>query len=353
MEIRVSLKDPWLAVNLSMFFPGIGQIYGGRILRGGLWLVGTASLLAIAFWSIFAADGNTVQGLIYLAIALGVYCLNLLDALFCIHRDNPGLIPEKIPRTQKNPWFAVFVSRVIPGLGHLYLNRSVLGLILLTTSLILYRLDDLFAPLLSIVPLITAIAVYHAYMIFPRRHSASHRWVIAAIAGAIFLGGLLLNFTPQWLEQHFEMFEIPSESMMPTLQVGDRIFVTPGSGDRFQRGDIVVFEPNESLKELDPQVSEFYIKRIIALGGERVEIRGGKVWVNGQSLEEDYTEEPPLYDMPQQVVPEGSYFLLGDNRNESFDSHIWGNLSRRNVVGRAYKIYWPPARIRSLALPQS
>jgi signal peptidase I len=346
-------KDPWLAVNFSMFFPGLGQIYGGRVVRGGIWFGVAVIVLAIALWSIFAADGNTVQGLIYLGVALGVYCFNLLDALLCIHRDNPGLILEKIPRTHKNPWFAVFVSRVIPGLGHLYLNQSVLGLILLAMSLVLYRLDDLFKPLLIITPLLTAIAVYHSYLIFPRRHLVTHRQLIAIMAGVIFLGGLVLNFLPQFLGQHLEMFEIPSESMMPTLQVGDRVFVWHGLGDHFQRGNVVVFEPNQSLKMLDPQVSAFYIKRIVALEGEQVEIRKGKVWIDNQPLEENYLEVPPLYEMPPQTIPIGHYFLLGDNRNASFDSHIWGALPRRYVVGRAYKIYWPPARIQSLVLPNN
>jgi signal peptidase I len=282
---------------------------------------------------------------------VGIYFASLLDTLLCIHHDNPNPLSEKIPRTQKNPWFAVFVSRVIPGLGHLYINQSVLGLILLTVSLILYRIDGLFTPLLVVTPLLTAIATYHAYITFPRKHLHADRQMIAVMAGLIFIIGLLINFVPQGIEQRIALFKIPSESMLPTLEVGDRVFVAQDERYHPQRGHIVVFTPNDALKKLDPQVSAFYIKRIIAIPGDTIQIRQGKVWLNGQSIEENYTYSPAFYEMDQLSVAPDTYFVLGDNRNASFDSHIWGTLPRVNIVGEAYKIYWPPHRVRSLQIP--
>jgi signal peptidase I len=101
-----------------------------------------------------------------------------------------------------------------------------------------------------------------------------------------------------------------------------------------QRGDIIVFHfPMDPKQEL--------IKRVIGLPGDRVEVAGGVVYVNGLPLEEPYIAAPPAY-TSQWDVPEGRLFVLGDNRNDSSDSHSWGFLPYENVVGKAVLIYWPP-----------
>jgi len=125
-------------------------------------------------------------------------------------------------------------------------------------------------------------------------------------------------------------------SMTPTLQNGEYILVnklaykvgTPA------RGDIVVF-----VYPANPQ--EDLIKRVIGLPGERIAIHNGKVTVNDVPLNEPYIAAAPLYD-GEWVVTEGQLFVLGDNRNESKDSHQWGLLPLENVVGKAVLIYWPP-----------
>jgi signal peptidase I len=102
-----------------------------------------------------------------------------------------------------------------------------------------------------------------------------------------------------------------------------------------QRGDIVVFRYPKDL-------SRDFIKRIIALPGETVEIRGGKVFVNGVALKEEYVRDNPSYVFEPTKVPPGHYFVLGDNRNNSSDSHVWGMVPEENVIGRAWVRYWPP-----------
>ena len=125
-------------------------------------------------------------------------------------------------------------------------------------------------------------------------------------------------------------------SMNPTLQDGEYILINRLAyklGDPV-RGDIVVFrfpmDPNQDL-----------IKRVIGLPGESITVQDGKVMINGIPLEEPYIAAPPIYN-DTWVVPEGQLFVLGDNRNESKDSHEWGFLPLENVVGRAILIYWPP-----------
>jgi signal peptidase I len=125
-------------------------------------------------------------------------------------------------------------------------------------------------------------------------------------------------------------------SMNPTLQDGEYILVNRLAykiGNPV-RGDIVVFSfPMDPRQDL--------IKRVIGLPGESISVRDGKVMINGVPLEEPYIAAPPIYNGTWEV-PEGQLFVLGDNRNESKDSHEWGLLPLENVVGRAILIYWPP-----------
>lgn len=344
-------KDPWLSVNFSMFFPGIGQLYAGKFLRGLLWMISEIILIIYALVSIFSPQGKLVTGLICLFLSLVIYLTNILDAHLCVYYQYKNEICEKIPRKRKNPWFAVFASRILPGLGQLYNQNSVLGLVFLSASLIFLQLEGSFSSLLLIPPTLAAIATYHAYVTFPYPKESfrlSHRSLVAIMVGLIFAWGLISNYIPQWIDQRLELFIIPSESMQPTLQVGDRVFVSESKTYRPQRGDIVVFRPSEELKALDPNVAEFYIKRVIAKPWEKVQIDYGIVYINDQPLEENYIAQPPNYQWGPAIVPPDQYFVLGDNRNNSFDSHAWGFLPKEDIFGNAYKIYWPVERVKSL-----
>jgi signal peptidase I len=152
-------------------------------------------------------------------------------------------------------------------------------------------------------------------------------------------------------------FKIPSGSMLPTLEIGDQIMVNkfiygikipyfrntiiPGSSP--QRGDIIVFVyPDDRSKD--------FIKRVIATGGEQIEIRNKKILIDGKPFEDTYgihTDEVilpgslrPRDNMDPLVVPDNSLFVLGDNRDDSLDSRFWGVVEERDVVGKAFIIYW-------------
>ncbi|WAN70262.1 signal peptidase I [Moorena producens JHB] len=134
---------------------------------------------------------------------------------------------------------------------------------------------------------------------------------------------------------------IPSGSMLPTLQINDRLIINKWSYSfqEIQRKDIVVFLPTEKLKEQN--FKDAFISRIIGLPGDKIEVNGGKVYVNNQPLEENYIEEPPQYSWGPVTVPPDSYTVLGDNRNNSYDSHHWGFVPRENIIGKATKRFWP------------
>jgi signal peptidase I len=141
-------------------------------------------------------------------------------------------------------------------------------------------------------------------------------------------------------------------SMRPTLQDGEFVLINRMAYriGKFQRGDIIVFRP-PMYPEADffrrllglPNISddyEDYIKRVIGLPGDTVKVEKGTVSINGYNLTEPYIAASPDYS-GEWTVPEGNLFVLGDNRNNSADSHAWNFLPERNVLGKALVIYWP------------
>lgn len=134
-----------------------------------------------------------------------------------------------------------------------------------------------------------------------------------------------------------ENYRVVGHSMDPTLS--DRQFLIVSKLDyrlrEPRRGDIVVFlDPRDGDRKL--------IKRIIGLPGEVVEIHSGQVLIGGQALDEPYIQNQAHYSEPATQVPEGQFYVLGDNRSNSSDSHNWGTLPEDRIVGRAWFSYWPP-----------
>lgn len=151
---------------------------------------------------------------------------------------------------------------------------------------------------------------------------------------------------------------IPSGSMLPTLQLQDRILVEK-LRPRLQRplpnGTIVVFHAPPVLVEAGYDPKAALIKRVVGQPGDEVEIRDGELRRNGASVPEPWRQQPIDYRFGPLTVAEGELLVLGDNRNASLDSHIWGPLPRQEVIGTAVFRYWPldrlgPIRFSDLSL---
>jgi signal peptidase I len=140
---------------------------------------------------------------------------------------------------------------------------------------------------------------------------------------------------------------IPSNSMVPTLRIGDRLIVEKLSYRQHEPHfrDIVVFQPPDRLLSQGYKADQAFIKRVIGLPGQTVEVKQGKVFVDGKALNEPYIAAPPTYVMKPIVVTPGHVFVMGDNRNNSNDSHVWGLLPQANIIGRAWERFFPFDRL--------
>lgn len=144
----------------------------------------------------------------------------------------------------------------------------------------------------------------------------------------------------------FARVRVLNISMQPTLVEGDVILVNKLAYKfgTLQTGDVVIFHNPENL-------SEDYIKRLIGTPGARVDVQGGVVYVNGYALDEPYIAAPPQYSGSWKV-PQDAVFVLGDNRNQSSDSHSWGFVPLEDIVGKALVVYWPVDAITIISHPK-
>ncbi len=189
----------------------------------------------------------------------------------------------------------------------------------------------------------------------PLRHNAYRpvvEWTIILIA-VLLCTVVLRTYVVQ-------SFSIPSLSMYPTLQVGDRIIVNKLSYDlhSIHRGDIVVF----ARPPLEDQEYSDLVKRVIGLPGETISSEGGRVYINGKRLNEpwlpagqdSYTgalpgDPHPQFNLPGPIkIPAGEYYVMGDNRTDSEDSRFFGPIPKSLIVGRAVSVVWPLSHIKGL-----
>ena len=161
---------------------------------------------------------------------------------------------------------------------------------------------------------------------------------------------ILIALLLRW--QAVEPRWIPSGSMIPTLQIQDRILVekiTPRINQKLDKhlnlNTIVIFKPPKILIESGYSDDSALIKRIVGLPGDKIEVSNGKLFRNEIEINEPWIKEPIKYEMNEINVPEYSLWVLGDNRNNSLDSHVWGPLPEKNLIGTALARYWPLKQI--------
>ncbi len=278
-------KEPLLAVLLALIFPGLGQIYSGKIKRGLVFL-GIYAGLCVGVWSAFLYLANpqapiyAITIVVFFVVGLSVSAFGIFmvfDAYKCaqIFNGNNNLIRHITAGKKGLLIFCIIIAFLRPPLG------------------------DLFRGYMKKIP------------------------------------------------DKIRAYKMPAGSMGPTLRVGDRLLVDKViyRESRPERGDIIIFQYPADLKRT-------FVKRLIAFGGETVEIREGKIYINGQLANEPTIKDRFYYnrgDYGQEgnavKVPEGYYYVLGDNSASSHDSRFWGFVPEGNLIGKVFKIYWPLNRV--------
>lgn len=204
---------------------------------------------------------------------------------------------------------------------------------------------DLPSPFYSLISVMAAIGVLaYTVEIIKNRHNTTIGKTFGVLAISFFIG--ILYVVPLKI-YGFEAFRIPSGNMLPTIQVGDHILTAKYQYrlSEPKRGDIAIL-----LFPKDP--SKKFIKRIVGLPGEEIEIKNKKVFINGSPINDPWGKKPDRTvglleadNLPPTKLPADAYFCLGDNREQGYDSRYFGPVPRANLLGKAMWRYWPPTRI--------
>lgn len=269
----------------------------------------------------------------------------------------------------KEPLLAVMLSVILTGLGQVYAGRVLRGVIFFLVPLfaviplLLYFINPNTSVNIFVLLPVAILIIFGIWVIFDAYHCAKsynisnnlERKISGGKKTLLIIGIILFAFifnpfqmVAQSISSYIksnivQAYKFPSGSMEPTIQKGDRLL-----GDKAiyrkskpQRGDLIVFKyPPDPKKE--------FVKRLIAFGGETVEIKEGRIYINGQSCVDAKIKDRYYYNRGDYgqankpvTVPEGAYYVLGDNSASSMDSRYWGFIPSKDVFGKIYKIYWP------------
>lgn len=351
-------KQPWCAVFLSSFLPGAGQIYAGALWRGvvfiaAFFLVILSFVVALAGFLCTPSPGGAASFLLILPASFIVYACILIFSLFDAHKSARRFNADhQVPpaeKPKKNPWLAVFFSHLFPSVGQFYNGSILKGLAAIVLFFVIALLEEIHWGFAFLFVPYSLLVMKDAFDTAEHKNGSNRRFFQQGtmVAQVLVLTSVTLTAAPigYYVKTHYvEAFKIPSGAMMPTILIGDHI-LTDKTIEPYdlRRGDIVVFRYPENR-------SKNFIKRIIALSGETVEGRGRTVYVNGQPLEEPYAQYLSYDGSPSGEddnrtfgpvrVPEDAYFVMGDNRNNSMDSRVWGPVPANDMLARALKIYW-------------
>ena len=261
----------------------------------------------------------------------------------------------------RKAWIALLLSILTPGLGHIYAGKARRGLFLLIfiQSVMLAAAIIIVLALPNVLGLITSLSLVIGVLVFcivdavrlSRQGKTLYalkkynRWYFYVLIWLL-SGFIYQPISASAIKSNIiQAYKIPSGAMAPTIELGDFILVKKKAffNPYVNRGDIIIFPCPK-----DPSVD--FIKRVVGLGGETIEIRDKQVFINGQLIAESYAIHTDARTIPGTAmprdnfgpveIPHGFFFVMGDNRDNSNDSRFWGFVGQKSVSGRAFLTYW-------------
>lgn len=362
-------REPWLALLLSIIFPGLGQIYYGRRTLGILIVISYTILCVIGIYLLLSINGNALYGLVIIFIALLLFLYSHVDSFFT-SRANNSIKFENLRRSSKDTWFAVFLNYFIPGIGNLYLKKWIAGVLILLGFFLAIFIDDYLDTLFFVSSCYVVLACWLVYRSSESIRDKSSKIILLVFVG-VFIRTLILDNTDIVKKYFYQPFTIPSGGMAPTLIPGDHVLVNKYK-QNIEYGDVIVFiYPNAENEPSKKGIH--YIKRVVGKPGDSIDFEGRNLVINGELInltnpihtkterlnvdvlefEENifgishkvqYKEDKQATTkgeyLPVDRIPDGQVFVLGDNRDYSKDSRYWGFVPTENIIGKAYKIHW-------------
>lgn len=358
MSHKGHYREPWLAVAMSYVLPGAGHAYLRTPHKAGLLLGLLVGLRALFEASLLAPFCHSL-----VSILLWLMFVAALPVVACIHayrNARPADVgtPPAIGERTTDAWLAVFLTMLLPGLGHAYARKAIGAVLFVCLYFLTYLLpDDLCRWVLRGV--IAASACIHVFV--AGRPLALKAHILAFVVFFITVDAWSDNLRP-WLTRKYIRTAglLSGPSMKPTLLPGD---VTVANRvlyeiERPRIGDVIEYEDAMGPRSIE---KETHVKRVVAIAGDVVEIRGNVVYVNGERrvlgksvvetgtvsernwmLTRGYGVEEPY------TVPSGHVFVLGDNFLDSADSRHYGAVPLERIVGKVVKVIWPPRRMQTL-----
>jgi len=338
-------KEPWLAVNLSAFVPGLGHLYVGRYVKGVFIIFFFLLSIGMGCYSLYSTLGNVVVGICSLVVAVAITLYSMIDSHRSVRLNNSQEF-EKIRKETKDSWLAVFLSRIIPGLCHFYKGNVGVGIcfvILYIIILILLEESNFDFIILILSSFVFALASFHSYLLGHLYREASKRPIYLMMI-AIFLFMIIKSLSLNLVGS----FKVPSSSMQPTIQPGETVLTIKFYNHWLKRGDIIVFKFPEDRKKM-------FVKRLVGFAGETIEIKDGDIYINQKKLDDQFDHNIIYFSEGNwgvsgkpYKISEGTVFALGDNSENSVDSREYGPVPVADIIGRVYKVIMPFSAARPL-----